>query len=354
VSDNQLIPLVWSLSNCGEFELIGVSLSERNSIMKIQSIIATMFTFSIVLQGHYASAAIINFDDVADGTVIDNQYSRQGVIFSALPGKSKSNDGHVYARKDKYAKSQSNSVGLGNGGILPYANEAYGYINAHFTQLQGSVSVDVAAIMVSEFSTSATSPPYMAVYGAKDPTTGKNPLLQIVRYPKDLVKGLSTDKPGQWQTLTVNRPANDIQFVILSSSDVSPPAYGEFDNLIFSNTTPYVLVDPTIERQGETATLTVNAQGPDTLLYQWYKNGTPVRDRRGLTTPIKSSGYSGISGSTTAQLKIVNLGATDAGSYSVIVTNLAGSITSKPVKVDLLFPTPLRTPIRQKPIRLIP
>lgn len=195
----------------------------------------TLIGLALVLEGT-ASAGNINFDNVANGTVIDGQYASQQVTFSALPGRLYANDGHVYARADGYARSSPNSIGLSTN---PFAlvNDAEGYIDVHFNQLQGSVSVDVAAIVVSELSTTGTLPPYMMAYGARDPVTGKNPLLASIYYPSSMLIGLSTGTPGQWQTLTITRPTNDIQFVILSSPNVypqSPNAYGEFDNLRFS------------------------------------------------------------------------------------------------------------------------
>lgn len=133
----------------------------------------TLIGLALVLEGT-ASAGNINFDNVANGTVIDGQYASQQVTFSALPGRLYANDGHVYARADGYARSSPNSIGLSTN---PFAlvNDAEGYIDVHFNQLQGSVSVDVAAIVVSELSTTGTLPPYMMAYGARDPVTGKNP-----------------------------------------------------------------------------------------------------------------------------------------------------------------------------------
>lgn len=189
---------------------------------------------------HAANAGTINFDDVPSGTVIDGQYASQQVTFSALPGRLHTNDGHVYARADGYARSGPNSIGLGNSPFA-YVNDSDGYIDVHFNQLQGTVSVDVAAIVVSEFATAGTLPPYMMAYGAKDPATGKNPWLASVYYPSSLISGLGTTTPGAWQTLTITRPTNDIQFVILSAPNVypaSPNAYGEFDNLRFGLSRP--------------------------------------------------------------------------------------------------------------------
>jgi hypothetical protein len=61
---------------------------------------------------------------------------------------------------------------------------------------------------------------------------------------------------------------------------------------------------------GKIVTLTVTAAGTTPLSYQWLKNGTPV---------VGASGSS---------LVLTNLQLTDAGNYSVVVTNAYGSITS--------------------------
>lgn len=304
--------------------------------MKIKRIIASMFIVSISLWGNHAFATTINFDNVADGAMIDNQYSAQGVTFFAFQGSGATNDGHVYARKDSYAKSQPNSIGLGNG-IFPYANDFYGYIDAHFTQLQSSVSVDVAAIVIAEIATNATLPPYLAAYGAKDSTTGKNPLLQIVYYPQSIVKGLGATQAGPWQTLTITRPTNDIQFVILSSPNVQPAAYGEFDNLTFlttTNTAPSIISNPAnINRlQGLTATLDVVAQGTAPLQYQWYKDNTLLSNGPRLCMAVNCHA---ISGATTSELKIIGLRPVDSGSYYVVVKNQFGSTTSNHAVVSV-------------------
>jgi hypothetical protein len=62
--------------------------------------------------------------------------------------------------------------------------------------------------------------------------------------------------------------------------------------------------------QGQTATFTVTATGIPNPSYQWLKNGSPI------------------SGATGATLTISNAVRTNAGSYSVIVSNGAGSAAS--------------------------
>jgi hypothetical protein len=85
-----------------------------------------------------------------------------------------------------------------------------------------------------------------------------------------------------------------------------------------------VISPPTITAQpadqavleGATATFTVAATGGQPLYYQWQDNGTNLTDG------------GNISGSTSANLTINNVSAANVGTYGVIVSNLAGVVTS--------------------------
>ncbi len=68
--------------------------------------------------------------------------------------------------------------------------------------------------------------------------------------------------------------------------------------------------------EGATAAFTVAATGGLPLSYQWQDNGTNLTDG------------SNVSGSTTTNLIISNVSPADVGTYSVIVTNVAGVATS--------------------------
>jgi alpha-tubulin suppressor-like RCC1 family protein len=117
-----------------------------------------------------------------------------------------------------------------------------------------------------------------------------------------------------------------------------------------ANTGPYILTNPSDVRkfQGLTATLNVVAQGIGQLQYQWYKNGSPVKDGRYMVQekldPLKPAAPKlvphEITGATTAQLKIVNLRAADSGSYNVVVRDQTGAATSKTANVSVMVPTP--------------
>ena len=67
---------------------------------------------------------------------------------------------------------------------------------------------------------------------------------------------------------------------------------------------------------GSTATLTVTATGTAPLSYQWQVNGTNLVDG------------GNISGSITDVLTISDVQITNSGDYMVIITNIAGSVTS--------------------------
>jgi formylglycine-generating enzyme required for sulfatase activity len=75
---------------------------------------------------------------------------------------------------------------------------------------------------------------------------------------------------------------------------------------------PSISVQPvgTNVRTGSLAAFSVTAAGTAPLLYQWRKNSTAI------------------SGGTSSILSIASVGSIDAGTYDVVITNAAGSVTS--------------------------
>ena len=86
-------------------------------------------------------------------------------------------------------------------------------------------------------------------------------------------------------------------------------------------TSPVILTNPAGQSvvQGGTANLSVTAAGIQPLAFQWQLNGT------------------NLSGATTNPFSLTNVQPADAGNYSVIVTNVAGSITSAPAALAVTF-----------------
>ncbi len=89
---------------------------------------------------------------------------------------------------------------------------------------------------------------------------------------------------------------------------------------------PNILTQPANQtvNSGQTATLTVAATGIPAPNYQWLRSGTNV------------------SGATSATLSIPNAQVSDSGTYSVLVSNGAGSVTS--IAVTLTVNPPINTP----------
>ena len=79
------------------------------------------------------------------------------------------------------------------------------------------------------------------------------------------------------------------------------------------------IVDP-----GEDVTLSVAATGTTALSYQWFRGNDPLSDQPG------------ISGSQTTTLTLTAVDDTDAGNYTVIVTNEAGTRTSNAAQLIVL------------------
>jgi hypothetical protein len=80
---------------------------------------------------------------------------------------------------------------------------------------------------------------------------------------------------------------------------------------------------------GSTVTFSVGATGVGTLSYQWQTNGVNVTDG-GI-----------VSGSATSTLTLTNVTTNNAVSYTVVVTNANGSVTSSPAILTVLPTTEL-------------
>ena len=81
---------------------------------------------------------------------------------------------------------------------------------------------------------------------------------------------------------------------------------------------PFITTQPTnvTVLEGESAAFSITATGGLPLSYQWRDNGTNLIDG------------GGISGSTTSNLVFISVSASEAGTYTIVVTNAAGKVTS--------------------------
>ncbi len=89
--------------------------------------------------------------------------------------------------------------------------------------------------------------------------------------------------------------------------------------LLLTNAPAYIIVPPQSQtvNLGDTATFNVTAGGTPPLSYQWLFGGT------------------NLSGANASQLFITAVQLTNAGSYSVLVSNFVGSVTSSPAQLSV-------------------
>ncbi|HXI50222.1 MAG TPA: immunoglobulin domain-containing protein, partial [Candidatus Saccharimonadales bacterium] len=88
-------------------------------------------------------------------------------------------------------------------------------------------------------------------------------------------------------------------------------------------TPPTLLVPPAsqVVTQGQSVSLTVSVIGDAPLGFQWFLNGTNA-----------------LPGATNSLLGFANVQSTNTGDYSVLITNVAGSVVSPPATLTVLSP----------------
>ena len=122
------------------------------------------------------------------------------------------------------------------------------------------------------------------------------------------LKGTGATKPAMTLTSVTSSQAGNY-FVVVSD------AAGSVTSVVASLT---VLVAPSLQVQpasqsvvqGQAASFSTAVTGTAPLSYQWIFKGSPLK------------------GATTSALALTNVQPSDAGSYALVVTNIAGSITS--------------------------
>ncbi|MEP7165297.1 MAG: immunoglobulin domain-containing protein [Ferruginibacter sp.] len=119
--------------------------------------------------------------------------------------------------------------------------------------------------------------------------------------------------------ITTGNVGNISQF-ILKASGTSDPAFIAYNANSFNIPAPVITVQPVSQiicpNVSNSVTLSVTATGPG-LTYQWRKNGADI------------------SGATSLTYIIANVISSSAGTYTVIVSNTAGSVSSNPAYLNI-------------------
>ncbi len=255
--------------------------------------------------GSVAAENWINFDDAADGTVVNTRYA--GVTFTNALG------GNIYARASMFAPSPGNAVSVFATG-LPEFDARFGAVEVHFQTPMKWVSIDARPEAPLEFLTPLTKRPFIQAFDAGGVYLG------ATYYAGELPDGVGEIGPAE--TLTYTSASANIVYVRFSSQNPAggTPTYGLFDNLRFDvGTKPYILTQPTggTVSSGESFAFSAGVTGDPPLAYQWQRDAVNLANE------------------TNATLVRTELTPIDNGGYRVIVTNRFGAVTSSIVTLTV-------------------
>jgi hypothetical protein len=140
------------------------------------------------------------------------------------------------------------------------------------------------------------------------------------------ITDVQTNDAGSYQLLITN-PGG----LVTSSNAVLTVT-----NMTVTDIPPVITVQPTNQgvAVGSAVALAVTATGTEPLNYQWQINGTNLVDGTNLVNGDITSG------STTNVLTISNAQTNNSGAYTVVITNIAGSVTSSNALLTVIVPSP--------------
>ena len=165
-----------------------------------------------------------------------------------------------------------------------------------------------------------------------------------LRFMLDAVDQIKISGELDWQQVTFNVPAgsHELQWRYSKNATLTDGQDRAWlDEVYFGTngpaappppppptaTAPTILIQPVTQNvdEGDTVNLSVAAAGTAPLSYRWLFNGT---------NDVNDGGSVG--GATTEQLTLFNMLTVQGGNFSVVVSNVAGSITSIVARVTVL------------------
>ena len=182
-------------------------------------VVATCLTISLLGSLGTRADTVINFDGVADGTIINTLYA--GVTFSCnIPGGGCPDaTGNVYARSDApLAFSAPNVMSTLATGLPGQQDVLDGAIEVAFAAPQSAVSIEALPFKTPEgFGTPGFS--YLITYDS-----GFNPIGTIQE----------TSTTEVYQQLSLSSAAGNISFLLLGDVKGAFPTFTAWDNLCYS------------------------------------------------------------------------------------------------------------------------
>ena len=213
------------------------------------------------------------------------------------------------------------------GGNAPWIGQTY--VTAD--EVDAARSQTIADNQVSWMETVVTGPGTLTFWWKVSSEAG-NDFLEL--YRNNVLQAGRISGEVDWLQRSLSLPAGPQTLrwrYVKNASGSSGEDRGWVDQVIFTPPPPPEIAGDPQGRtvmEGSDATFTVTASGAGPLAYRWHKNGAPLTDAGNL------------SGSGTTTLALADVRSTNAGAYSVVVTNTGGSATSEvAVLTVVLAPT---------------
>lgn len=270
------------------------------TVVSENAIISTGTTTNITTHPASAIRCIgndINFLVVADGTVLSYQWKKNGVIIS--------DDGRITGTKT----SSLSITGVLKSDIGTYSCDVIGQC--------GTITSNGAFLSVKQPAVITSQPDNLTV------CNGDDAVFDIIATGDDLIfswqkNGIAIVPPESSSSLVINAANNSHEGIYnclvsnVCSFEISTSANLIVDDNLVINDQPVSVTDC----EGKNVAFSVNATGPASISYQWYKDGITVAN----------SGK--ISGANSAILNINSIATADNGSYSCRLVSQCGNAES--------------------------
>lgn len=205
------------------------------------------------------------------------------------------------------------------GGVLPAGPRQ---LNVVFTPADGSVYTTNSASV-----TMTVNPAPLTIKADNQirPFGQTNPVLTVsyTGFVNGETNSVLTSQPVVATSATVASPPGNYLITVSGASAVNYAVTQTSGILTVTGDAPAITAQPTnaVVIAGSNVAFSVTATGIGPLAYQWFFNGTNA-----------------LAGGTNTALTLTNVLSANAGNYSVVVTNLTGSVTSVVAVLTVLVP----------------
>jgi sugar lactone lactonase YvrE len=133
--------------------------------------------------------------------------------------------------------------------------------------------------------------------------------------PDLIIDEITTADFGVYTVVASNAGGSEVSLdAVVTDATVAPQFLSQLESQVLA--------------PGDNTSFTLVAEGTQTITYQWQKNGVSL---------VNGGVYSGV---TTSTLTLTGLTGANSGTYTLIATNAAGSVTSNEATLNVVAPPP--------------